>query len=203
MICLAIAGQDSSTASQATLQSFSLRETALWYPSVPDPDLCLNDGSFTGENPFDSGYQPLCWVHFGGHKGVDLRSLTEVCVTRLGALCSIEFLYDIKTTRKETQKLGRRISTMFSDVIRFPIDGPGGEFIESVEVSLIRVISDDVYSFYRHGKLESFKVGIYAPCDALLYLVTFINDASSYRFRRIVGDLSIFKPEKVRWMHLP
>jgi hypothetical protein len=43
-------------------QGPSLRATALWYPTVPNPDLCLNDESFTGERPSAAGYQPLSWI---------------------------------------------------------------------------------------------------------------------------------------------
>lgn len=41
----------------------------------------------------------------------------------------------------------------------FYIDGPGGEIIQSVEVSVWRTKREDAYSFERHGKPESFKIG--------------------------------------------
>lgn len=144
-------------------QRFSLREVALWYPAVPHPNLYLNDESFTGESPLITGYRPLCWIQFGGSNGVHLRSLTEICVIRLGALCTIEFHYETKAASPKTKRLGRRKLTSFSDIMRFPIDGPGGERVQSVEVSLIRLSGDNVYDFYRHGKLNSFKVSTFEP----------------------------------------
>ncbi|KAI9770603.1 MAG: hypothetical protein M1840_003195 [Geoglossum simile] len=99
----------------------------LWYPTMPSPDLCLNDKSFTGESPSAAGHQLLFWTRFGGPGGIYLRSLTEVCVTRLGDLCSIEFHYDTDDIPMETLKLGRRNFTNFSHITRFPIDGPDGE----------------------------------------------------------------------------
>jgi hypothetical protein len=125
---------------------------------VPGPNLCLNDESFTGESPSAAGYQPLFWAQFGGPNGIYLRSLTEVVVTRLGGLCGIEFQYDTEDIPAEMRKLGRRRFTEFSHVMRFPIDGPGGELIQTLDVSIERASGDGVYSFYRHGKLSSFKV---------------------------------------------
>ena len=136
----------------------SLRSTALWYPTVPSPNVCLNDESFTGECPSTAGYQPLFWTLFGGPGGICLRSLTEVSVTRLGDLCSIEFGYDTEDISMKTRTLGRRNVTEFSRTIRFPIDGPGGELIQTVDVSIERTAGERVYRFYRHGKLSSFQV---------------------------------------------
>ncbi|KAH0550938.1 hypothetical protein GP486_007698 [Trichoglossum hirsutum] len=138
-------------------QGPSLRTTALWYPTVPSPDLYLNDVSFTGESPSAAGYRPLFWTRFGGPDGIYLRSLTEVCVTRLGGLCGIEFHYDTDDIPMEMRKLGRRNFTDSSHVTRFPIDGPGGELIQTVDVSIERAAGEGEYSFYRHGKLRSFK----------------------------------------------
>lgn len=137
----------------------------MWYPAVPHPDLCLNDESFTGESPLTAGYQPLCWIQFGGPNGVYLRYLTEIRVIRSTALCSIEFHYETEPGSRKIQKLGRRKLTRYSEAIRFPIDGSGGERIQSVEVSLVRIDSENVYDFYRHGKLNSFKVSTFElPC---------------------------------------
>ncbi|KAH8692355.1 hypothetical protein BGW36DRAFT_44910 [Talaromyces proteolyticus] len=155
---LSISGQELSHVSKSMPQNSSLRKVSLWYPAVPHSDLYLNDESFTGESPLTAGYQPLCWIQFGGPNGVYLRSLIEICVIRLGALCSIEFHYKTKTASPKIQKLGRRKLTSFSEIMRFPLDGPGGELIQSVEVSLIRLDGDNVYGFYRHGKLNSFKI---------------------------------------------
>jgi hypothetical protein len=149
--------------SKSISQNFSLRKIALWYPAVPYSNLYLNDESFTGESPLIAGYQPLCWIQFGGFNGEYLRSLTEICVIRLGALCSIEFHYETKAASRKIKRLGRRKLTSFSDIIRFPIDGPGGELVQSVEVSLIHLDGDNVYGFYRRGKLNSFKVGNFEP----------------------------------------
>lgn len=120
--------------------------------------MCLNDESFTGECPSTAGYQPLFWTLFGGPGGIYLRSLTEVSVTRLGDLCGIEFRYDTEDLSMRTRTLGRRNITEFSRIMRFPIDGPGGELIQTVEVSIERAAGERVYRFYRHGKLSSFRV---------------------------------------------
>lgn len=125
---------------------------------MPSPNVCLNDESFIGECPSTAGYQPLFWALFGGPGGIYLRSLTEVSVTRLGDLCSIEFRYDTEDISKNTRTLGRCNITDYSRITRFPIDGPGGELIQSVDVSIECLASERAYSFYRHGKFSSFRV---------------------------------------------
>ncbi|KAH0538229.1 hypothetical protein FGG08_005148 [Glutinoglossum americanum] len=157
IVSLAIATLNLPHVLRPVAQGLQLRATALWYPTVPSPDLCLNEESFTGESPSAAGYQPLSWTRFGGPNGIYLRSLTEVCVTRLGGLCGIEFHYDTEDIPIETRKLGRRNFTDFSRVERFPINGPGGELIQTIDVSIERAAGKGVYSFYKHGKLSSFK----------------------------------------------
>ncbi|KAI9781319.1 MAG: hypothetical protein M1839_006112 [Geoglossum umbratile] len=157
IVSLAIAMPNLSHVPWPVSQGPSLRATALWYPTVPSPDLCLNDESFTGQSPLSAGYQPLSWIRFGGPNGIYLRSLTEICVTRLGSLCSIEFHYNTEDIPMEARKLGRRNFTNFSRVERFPINGPGGELIQTIDVSIERAFGQSVYSFFKHGKLDSFK----------------------------------------------
>ena len=48
----------------------ALRDTALWYPRIPDSCLHVNEVSFTGEDPLALGYRPLCWTLFGGSGGI-------------------------------------------------------------------------------------------------------------------------------------
>jgi hypothetical protein len=137
----------------------------LWYPTVPSSDLCLNDESFTGESPLTAGYRPLIWIQFGGPNGTYLQSLTEISATLSRySIHSIDFYYDTEEGLKEVGKLGRssiRSNKRFwgsSEIVRFSIDGPGGELIDSVEVSIERREGDDVGSFYRNGRLTSLKV---------------------------------------------
>lgn len=140
---------------------FELRKAALWYPAVPASNLFLNDQSFTGEHPLDTSYQPLCYIHFGGPNGVYLRSLTEIRVYAISDILEIDFRYETNAAQPiETQRLGRTDIEDVSDFVQtFSIDGPGGEIIQFVEVSVRRTKREDAYSFERHGKLESFKVG--------------------------------------------
>lgn len=163
MISLTTAGPNLPRVPQPGARGLSLRATALWYPIVPSPDICLNDESFTGERPSTAGYQPLFWTLFGGPGGVYLRSLTEVIVTRLGGLCSIDFCYNTEEISMKTCKLGHRNFTQFSRVTRFPIDGPGGELIQTINVGIKRKTGERVYGFYKHGKLDSIQVGNIKP----------------------------------------
>lgn len=51
----------------------------------------------------------------------------------------------------------------FSDVMRFEIDGRAGEYINAISVSIERLDRDNVYRFYKHGILNSFKVSMSIP----------------------------------------
>ena len=133
-----------------------LRNTALWYPSVPDQDLHLNETSFTGELPSVSGYRPLAWMLFGGLDGERLSSITGVAVQCGGIIGSIEFTY--ATGCSTIQKLGRRRSFQPKDIRWFPIDGARGEIITELSYSVERDAREGVWSFLQHGSLSSFQV---------------------------------------------
>jgi hypothetical protein len=147
-------------------QELSLRYASLWYPTVPDTDLCLNEASFTGELPSASGYRPLSWILFGGPKGTYLRHLTQVTVCSSGNLHSIEFHYDIDEI--VGQNLGRLRVTESSGLRRFSIDGKGGEIITALATSVECIDREGVYSFCRHGLLTSFKVSA-LPTDCYVF----------------------------------
>jgi hypothetical protein len=138
----------------------SLRHYALWYPTVPPPHLSLNEGSYAGTIPAASEYSPFFWSQFGGSDGECLRHLTCISIMGLGQLCSVEFEYDTDDLTVNDRKLGRRRSTDYSQVTKFPIDGPGGEVVTSIEVSLRRVTSEHAFFFCRNGVLESLKVSL-------------------------------------------
>lgn len=122
------------------MQDLSLREVALWHAKVPKPELCLNEESFTGENPSSTGYQPLLWNHFGGPGGSYLNHVTGVSVDyHSGRLYSLEFHYDTTYDPAGAYKLGRHKATDVPNILKFPIDGSGGELIETIEVAVKRV----------------------------------------------------------------
>ncbi|KAK3178681.1 hypothetical protein OEA41_000818 [Lepraria neglecta] len=152
-------------------QEPSLQHAALWYPTIPDTDLCLNEASFIGEALSAPGYRPLSWILFGGPKGIYLQHLTQVTVSRLGDLDSIYFHYDTDGIVGQ-KKLGRRRVTEFSEFMRFPIDGKGGEIITTLATSVERIDREGVYSFYKHGKLSSFKVSA-PPTECCLSMEQF------------------------------
>lgn len=160
----------------------------MWYPGVPAPNLFVNEASFIGEHPLTTSYQPLCYIDFGGPNGVYLRSLTEIRVFANIDILEIDFLYETNAAQPiQPQKLGRternfspasaqiffspgaaQAFSSSASVQTFSIDGPGGEIIQHVEVIVIRTERNDAYSFERHGKLKSFKVGHPPPLILVL-----------------------------------
>ncbi len=84
--------------------------------------------------------------------------MTGVSVYSSKGLYIFEFHYDVTHDLTETSKLGRCPATDVLDILYFPIDGAGGEIIESVEVTLLRYNAENAYAFLKHGKLNSVKV---------------------------------------------
>lgn len=180
------------------MRSKSLRDTALWYPNIPEPGLCLNDDYFTGEDPSTVGYRPLCWNLFGGPGGIHLRSLTDIFVTCLGSLRGIEFGYNTDEVPAERRKLGRYKSSGYEQIIRFPIDGPGGEIIEAVEVDLKYAYGEHVHSVYKQGKLRSFKASQVISLRTSNFAIMSPADISEcYRYPQIAGGLTTSNPQRI------
>ncbi|KAI9154959.1 F-box domain-containing protein [Paramyrothecium foliicola] len=150
--------------SQACNQGLSnLRESGIWYPSVPGPGLNLNEGSFPQRDFHMTGYRPLVWNHFGGHKGEYLQSLISIAVHVGGGSCpSIDFEYNDPRIPQEYRTLGRHKCDMESPGCekpwKFSIDGPGGERVNQVEIYLSYLEGDNLIEIYQQGALESFKL---------------------------------------------
>ena len=134
----------------------SLRNTTLWFPTIPDQNFYLNEASFIGEPTSTSDYRPLAWILFGGCDGNQLSTITDVTVLCGGIIGSIEFTHATKQGGK--QKLGRHRPHDSAEFHHFTIDGPGGEIITELATSVEQVTAEGVYSFLRHGSLNSFRV---------------------------------------------
>lgn len=71
MVSLAIAETLSETSSETASailndqpnKAISLRDSALWFPSIPQSHLQLNDTNFKGMDTAASGFQPLCCLY--------------------------------------------------------------------------------------------------------------------------------------------
>ncbi|TAQ85518.1 hypothetical protein B7494_g6174 [Chlorociboria aeruginascens] len=72
-------------------------------------------------------------------------------------LRGIEFHHNTEDVPIEYRKLGRYKSSEYAKVIHFSIDGPGGEVIDAIEVYLRYYGGENVFWFYKHEALESFK----------------------------------------------
>ena len=136
----------------------SLRESALWYPEIPERHLHLNETCFTGINTPLSEFRPLCYTLFGGPSVTNLQSLTKVSVVfQQSCMRAIEFFYDTGNIRR----LGRPRQRSSTDETSYLlINGAQGEGIKMFEIDLDPYVVDFEYapSFAKHGKLRSFKV---------------------------------------------
>ncbi|KAK4096379.1 hypothetical protein N658DRAFT_519244 [Parathielavia hyrcaniae] len=96
-----------------------LRDSAVWYPSIPPQELCLNEESFL----------PRDWP-----AGKYLRHLTGIQAASCGSILRIHFSFDTEVPW-EHQYFGR-VKTEEEDEHHtdFPIDGPGGERIETIKM---------------------------------------------------------------------
>lgn len=129
----------SLAARQPTLPAdHSLRRSAIWYPDVPSSKLSLNEGFLVAPRAYTSGYRPLFWTSFGGPGGVYLASLVKISV--IGVIDRIDFTFNNAEVPVECRSFGRirdRVDNEGDDsdeVVEFPIDGPGGEIVDRVEV---------------------------------------------------------------------
>lgn len=145
----------------------NLRDSAFWYPRIPETSLNLNESGFAARENAMKRYEPICWTLFGGPAGIYLRSLTGISVTAdVGCPRVIEFHYKSEDVPLECRKLGRCSPSDYAKTMHFEIDGPGGEVINSLTVYVRRYLTDAHWSF-EPGILESFKVCSLHPALAL------------------------------------
>ena len=139
----------------------SLRDSALWFPEIPESHLHLNETCFTGIDTPASEFRPLCYTLFGGPGGTSLQSLTRIEVLfQQSCVRAIDFHYNTGNVRR----LGyRRQQLSAHDTSYLLIDGAQGEAVEMIEVDLEPCSTDleDVASFWKYGRLRSFKVSGY------------------------------------------
>ncbi|TDZ14321.1 hypothetical protein Cob_v012750 [Colletotrichum orbiculare MAFF 240422] len=115
-------------------QENRLRNSGLWYPEIPASTLCLNEDSFLPRDHYMDGYKPLFWTSFGGPGGIYLRNLTELSVTwGGGGIRRIDFVHNTSVPR-EHGTFGCQPPEDWAKNIKFSIDGPGGEFIDTIDV---------------------------------------------------------------------
>ncbi|KAH8647717.1 hypothetical protein BX600DRAFT_475765 [Xylariales sp. PMI_506] len=161
MVSLAIRSNSNALAqnveTRAVDNQASLRTSGLWYPSIPPPDLQLNEHLFVPSDYFLDGYKPLLWTHFGGPGGIYLKYLIRISVVWGGDIRRIEFVYS-EGSPIESQVLGRYKPHEYAKTADFAIDGPGGELIDIIEVN--RFYPENVSSGWlaKHGAFRSFKV---------------------------------------------
>lgn len=108
----------------------------MWYPTVPHLDMSLNEKSVPWLNRLLKGYKPVIWTHFGGAGGKDLRSLTLIRVLfRKGqGMEGIEFCHGTPFGINQVKKLGKPYRERSDAFLEFAVDGPGGEFINGVDL---------------------------------------------------------------------
>ena len=147
---LAISADDSSDthACVSSACSLSIRDTAPWYPDIPNDELHLNESSFP-RVPNALNYQPLTMILFGGLQGAHLWKLVgiQVWIVDIRRVYGVDFLYKSGSDGQEIHTFGRRgpfsddeprafdpFDSSTDECVAFPIDGPGGEIIDGVDV---------------------------------------------------------------------
>jgi hypothetical protein len=120
----------------------SLRDTAIWYPYPPPPNLNLHEDFLVSSYMYKSGYRPLFWTRFGGPGGIYLANLVKISIIRV--LRRMDFVFNCPGVPTGCQSFGRiHIDDPDSSEesededdkpIEFLIDGPGGESIQKVEI---------------------------------------------------------------------
>jgi hypothetical protein len=198
MVSLAIAETSYSCLDGPADKADSLRDSALWFPKIPESHLHLNETYFTGINAPAFEFRPLCYTLFGG-SGVTNQSLTKISVLCRGSsVMAIDFHYDTSNIRR----LGRqRLRPSAYNTSCFLIDGAQGEVIKTIKVDLDTHLANhgDVRSFLKHGRLRSFKVSAHFPFPGPRFI-----DLSGHTFIRprrylpIEDDKNIFDLRSAR-----
>jgi hypothetical protein len=110
------------------------RRSAIWYPDIPPLTVSLNEKFYVSRQFYTGGYNPLFWCCFGGPGGIYLPHLTQVIVTCCRAAWVVmDFSFDIEVPA-ECRRFGRSISPRQSHRASFPVNGPGGEVIDKIEI---------------------------------------------------------------------
>jgi hypothetical protein len=109
----------------------SLRDSAMWYPDIPDAKLCLNEDSFHKPDRYTTAYEPLFWCHFGGPGGMYLPHLTRISSFFSAGILQLRFGFDIDLPA-EHQFFGHKGYPW--KIVDFSIDGPGGERVDNIVV---------------------------------------------------------------------
>ncbi|KAK2772311.1 hypothetical protein FQN53_004644 [Emmonsiellopsis sp. PD_33] len=142
-------------------QPKSLVDTALWYPSAPEPPLCINDDEPSVTKTTETSYLPLCCTLFGGPGGIYRRYLTGISC-RYGAwipgLRAIELHYNADSVPTECRNIGQLVRYKTDTVTFFPIDGQGGEVIDRVEAGFDSPDDSEAYVDYHKGGLMTLKI---------------------------------------------
>ena len=108
----------------------------MWYPTIPDPELCLNETSYVAEDLY-SFYRPIFWLHFGGPGGSLLQYISSIVVDTIDlGVCAIQFRYSSGKRYVNSPWLGRHLTCFGRERHYFEIDGAGGERINMVKYSL-------------------------------------------------------------------
>lgn len=153
--------------------STHLRNSALWYPTLPYPPSTqnLHDISFPAHHlSSPSEYRPLVHIMFGGQNGALLSHLVKISVTvSRSAIVGVDFFYDtpVQLTASGSssddifcmQSCPSTASADTSDKIPFKIDGPAGERLVGIhgEGDFFLGAAEEKGSF-KHGVMTGLKV---------------------------------------------
>lgn len=186
----------------------SLRAAGLWYPDIPDPDVCLNEQSYLQPETEIAAFSPIFWSNFGGPGGMYLRHLTGMKVHSNGSIMGIQFQHDIDGIPPEARSLGRHLCSqcICGRPMEFSIDGPGGERITGIEIlcEVNPLDSKALPGIFEETALNSFKV---RPTNRLTeperyipvrFEVAELMLPGMYRFSRISKghSISTWKPQR-------
>ncbi|KAF2724824.1 hypothetical protein K431DRAFT_343738 [Polychaeton citri CBS 116435] len=158
----------------------TLRQTALWFPSVPPGNLCLNQSSFTGHQEQYSAYEPLFWSKFttSGNESCDLR---RIAITYSWRISSIEFHSIGGSSGVSTSRLGSCKDPQNSSVAILDIDG-AGERIQTLEATTHKYhdINDHEYRMLKYGVNEWLIELTSCAFATLRYATKFITNRARY-----------------------
>jgi hypothetical protein len=158
MVRLAVADTSSPNNSNKTI---SLRDNALWFPSIPEDHLQFNKSHVKSTSTAVSGFRPLCCLLRDATNPAELSKVSVTSEVQTSEIESFETIgFDCHYGTGDTRRLG---PSFYS---------PETTKTEGYTIKRKAKIVKDIITFAKNGELRRPKVSNYSKCLVSNTLIT-------------------------------
>jgi hypothetical protein len=115
----------------------TLRQDALWYPSLPPKHISLNEKLYTGHSDNYTGFEPMFWISLGArsispnyHKAIEMRT------SRYDRVGPIKIIGEDEEGNPVAHVLGRGHNVDMTGRTLLELDGVAGESIDYLRATI-------------------------------------------------------------------